>query len=216
MTATYPGTQAKNPPLHALNREQPSDRGPWTALVIVLLGLLSLWNYGAAQAAESDARAEYSVKAVFLLNFARFVEWPEKSLPNPDEPLVIGVLGDNPFGSLIEQAIRGEIVHGRRMEFRHFPSLMQDFPSAHVLFVSRSENNKLPTVIKELKNSPVLIVGEADRFAHRGGMINFLTVDKSVRFEVNPEEAERTGLRLSSKLLNLPKAIRVSSSAPKQ
>jgi YfiR/HmsC-like len=212
----YHGTRGNRPPFRAISREQPSNRGSWAALMIALLGLLSLWNSDAAQAAESDAKAEYNVKAVFLLNFARFVEWPEKSLPTLDEPLVIGVLGDNPFGGLIEQAIRGETLHGRRMEFRHFPSLMQDFPSAHVLFVSRSENNKLPTVIRELKNSPVLIVGEADRFAHRGGMINFVTVDKNVRFEVNPEEAERAGLKLSSKLLNLPKAIRVSASASKQ
>jgi len=210
----YHGTRGNLPPLR--RREQPSNRGLSAVIVIALLGLLSLWSFGTVRAAESDAKAEYSIKAVFLLNFARFVEWPEKSFPTSDEPLVIGVLGDNPFGNLIEQAIRGETVRGRRMEFRHFPSLMQNFPSAHILFVSRSENNKLPTVIKELKNSPVLIVGEADRFAHRGGMINFVTVDKNVCFEVNPEEAERAGLKLSSKLLNLPKAIRVRSSAPKQ
>jgi len=188
--------------------------GAWQRLrrVVATMVMLSAWPLGSADtpAAESaDATAAYQAKAEFLLNFARFVSWPEKSFAGPDAHFVIGVLGDNPFGHHLAETVRGEIVKGRKLEVRCFPSIMQNFESAQILFVSRSEKNKLRTIFGQLRDSAVLTVGDTDGFAQRGGMINFVVVQTNVHFEINTRATERVGLTISSKLLDLPKAIKV-------
>lgn len=182
---------------------------PRSRRVVATMVTLSAWTLFQAltRAAEpSGVTVEHQTKAAFLLNFAKFVDWPEKSFTAPDAPFVVGVLGDHPVGNLVAETVRGESVRGRRLEFRFFPSIMQNFESAHLLFISRSEKHKLATIFKELKGVPVLTVGETDGFTQSGGMINFVVVGTNVHFEINPEPAKRVGLTISSKLLDLPKA----------
>jgi len=159
-----------------------------------------------ASAGAQDA-SEYQVKAAFLYNFAKFVEWPASVSAGPNAPLVIGVLGKDPFGGEIDRAVEGKTINGRRLMIRRFSSL-QAYQYCHILFVSSSERNNLPQIIATVRNSSVLTVSETDRFAHIGGIINFVTIENRIRFEINQAAAERAGLKISSKLLSLGRVVR--------
>jgi hypothetical protein len=149
--------------------------------------------------------SEYQVKAAFIYNFAKFVEWPGNA--NPDAPLLIGVLGKDPFGSEIDRAVEGKTVNGRRLMIKRFSSL-EAYQYCHILFISSSERNNLPQIIAAVRNSNVLTVSETDRFAQIGGIINFVTIENRIRFEINQAAAERAGLKISSKLLSLGRVVR--------
>lgn len=177
----------------------------------VILSAWILFHGFTGDAAPAAATVEDRAKVAFLLNFARFVSWPEKSFAAPDAPFVIGVLGDNPFDHLLAETVRGESVRGRKLQVRSFPSIMQNFESAQLLFVSRSEKSKLRTIFRQLRGCPVLTVGDTAGFAQSGGMLNFVVISNNVHFEINTKAAEGAGLTISSRLLDLPKAIKVRS-----
>jgi YfiR/HmsC-like len=168
---------------------------------VAVLGMMFLF---CANASAQEA-SEYQVKAAFLYNFAKFVEWPAGG--GADAPLVIGVLGKDPFGGEIDRAVEGKTVNGRRLTIKRFSSL-EAYEYCHILFVSSSERNKLPQIIAAVRNSSVLTVSETDRFAHIGGIINFVTIENRIRFEINQAAAERAGLKISSKLLSLGRVVR--------
>jgi hypothetical protein len=160
---------------------------------------------GWSQAADkAGAASEYQVKAAFLFNFVKFTEWPAVAFTNSAAPLVIGVLGTDPFGSALDDVVKGEVINGRSLVVKRFPS--GDTPAAcHVLFVSRSEKARLPDLRAELKQKPVLTVSDLDQFCQQGGMINLvLSAGGTVKPEINPEASRSAGLQISSKLLNLP------------
>lgn len=150
---------------------------------------------------------EYQVKAAFLYNFARFVEWPNNAGLDPNAPIIIGILGRDPFGGEIDRAIEGKSVNGHRLEIKRF-STLEGYQTCHILFVSSSERNNLPRILATLAKHSVLTVSETDRFAHIGGIINFITIEHRIRFEINQAAAERVGLKISSKLLSLGKIVR--------
>jgi hypothetical protein len=156
--------------------------------------------------AEAKSFQEYEVKAAFLYRFAQFVEWPNSAFSTADAPVAIGVLGDDPFGAVLDQLVQGEIIHGRKVVVRR-SSGIDDLKTCHVLFVSKSEKDRTPQILGALANAPVLTVGEIDGFAGRGGMINFYIQDNKVRFEINPDAARRCGLKISSKLLGLGRLV---------
>ena len=145
---------------------------------------------------------EYQVKAFFLYNFARYVEWPPQSFKASNDPIVICILGQNPFGSALDQAIAGKLVEGRPFVVRQ----ISDFPQSgtcHILFVNSSERKRFRIVAGKLKGSGVLTVGETHGFTADGGVINFKLEDGKVRFEIDVDAAVREHLRISSKLLSL-------------
>jgi hypothetical protein len=150
---------------------------------------------------------EYEVKAAFLYNFARFVEWPNSVSPDPNGPLVIGILGRDPFSGEIDRAIEGKTVNGRRLVIKRFSSL-ETYEQCHILFVSSSERGNLPRILAAVRTSSVLTVSETDRFAQIGGIINFITIENRIRFEINQAAAARVGLKISSKLLSLGRVVR--------
>jgi hypothetical protein len=143
---------------------------------------------------------EYQIKAVFLFNFAQFVEWPATAFPDSGGPLVIGVLGEDPFGPYLDETVRGETVHGRPIEVRRFQRL-SEITDCHILFVSQGELDRLDEVLVALKDRSVLTVSDAENFAARGGMVRFLTDRNRIRLQINLEAARAAGLTLSSKLL---------------
>jgi hypothetical protein len=145
---------------------------------------------------------EYQVKAFFLYNFARYVEWPSESFKTANDPIVICILGQNPFGSALDQAITGKLVEGRRFVVRQ----TADVPpsgNCHILFVNSSERKRFRSMAGRLKGSGVLSVGETQGFTADGGVINFKLEDGKVRFEIDVDAAGREHLRISSKLLSL-------------
>ena len=153
----------------------------------------------APRASEYTEPTEYQVKAAFLYNFAKFVEWPD---PRGRAPFVIGVLGDDPFGDVLEQTVTGKTVKSREFAVRRLADAAEA-PRVDILFIASSEKSRLPEVLGRLRGSSVLTVGDTDNFVGRGGMVGFRTNGNVVRFDINLRAATRAGLRISSQLLRL-------------
>jgi len=171
------------------------------ATLIPGLTLISLLFSTIGRPQESQP-TEYQLKAAFLFNFAKFVEWPPAAFATPTSPIIIGVLGDNPFGDDLERTIRGKTLNARRLEIKEFRSAPQA-TNCHILFISTSEKKRLPEIFEGLRGTSVLTVGETDRFTETGGMINFVPEGNKIRFQINEIAARSAGLKISSKLLNL-------------
>jgi len=143
---------------------------------------------------------EYQLKAVFLFNFAQFVEWPSSAFPEPQTPLVIGVLGADPFGAYLDETVRGETVNNHPLAVQRYRRV-EEITTCHILFVSRPEQDHLAQLLVSLKGRSILTVGDAERFTARGGMIRFVTDHNRIRLRINVEAAEAANLNISSKLL---------------
>ena len=168
--------------------------GVWLAtLVLLSLGAMNL----PAQAAASK---EYQVKAVFLFNFSQFVEWPTNAFPEAQTPLVIGVLGEDPFGTYLEETVRGETVNNHPLVIQHYRRA-EDIKACHILFISRSEADRLGRILESLKGRNILTVGDIEGFARQGGMIRFVTEKNKIHLRINLEAAKAASLTISSKLL---------------
>jgi hypothetical protein len=166
------------------------------ALVLAALLALAAAVPGHAQAPPT----EYEVKAVFLFNFSQFVDWPAAAFPASSSPLVIGVLGGDPFGATLDEIVRGETVNGRPLAVRRYQSIDQ-LDTCHILFIDRSQEAQLGAILAALKGRSILTVGDFDDFARRGGMIRFATVGNKIRLRVNLAAAQEAKLTISSKLL---------------
>jgi hypothetical protein len=171
-----------------------------TRRLFAVLGALCATVALAAQPASS---AEYRIKAVFLFNFAQFVEWPANAFPTSNSPMEICVLGADPFGEALDQTVAGESIHNRPLLVRRLQH-PTNLDACHLLFVSRSEQERLGDVLRALGSSTaVLTVSDIDGFVGRGGAIGFFIDRKRVRFEISPERVHDRGLKVSSQLLSL-------------
>jgi hypothetical protein len=150
----------------------------------------------------ADRNSEYQVKAAFLVNFARFVEWPPQSFGAANDPLVVGVYGNGLFGAALEEAVLGKRIGGRPAVIRR-TSQISALRSCHVVFLPASEINHFRELSNSLGDLSVLLVGETEGFAESGGVINFILENERVRFEISPSAAARVHLKISSKLLQL-------------
>lgn len=155
-----------------------------------------------AQRAPFDER---EVKAVFLFNFVQFIDWPEEAFSGPDAPVVIGILGTDPFGRLLDDVVRGETVKGRQLTVERFRRV-EDIKSCHVLFISPSETAMYRHILMTLGGQPTLTVGETENFTSLG-MVRFLTERNRVRLEVNVNRAKAAGLTISSNLLRAARIV---------
>ena len=149
---------------------------------------------------------EYQVKAAYLFNFLKFVEWPDDPHAVSHGKWVIGVLGENPFGDELAQAVSGKIVQGRELQVRKFQAT-EDLHVCQILFISASENKRLPSILTGLNGSSVLTVADMENFTRLGGMIQFVMEDDRVRFDINVGATSRARLKVSSKLLSLARAV---------
>jgi len=176
-------------------------------LPLLLLGLLvSAFAPGVARA-QASSSLEYRVKAVFLLNFAKFIEWPAEAFKDDASPITIGVLGDDPFGPLLEDTVKGESIKGRRLVIKRV-SRVDETDGCHVIFVSASEKNLMQEIIHKLDGSHVLTVGETANFLDLGGVIRFTMIEGKVHFEIDEAAAARGQLKVSSKLLKLATTVK--------
>lgn len=157
-------------------------------------------------AAQAQSATEYQVKAAFLFNFARFVEWPADAFSSADSALQICVLGQDPFGRDFEQVIVDKTVNGHRIEIAH-PDGVPQARACQILFVAVSEKAPFPSILHGLKGASVLIVGDTPGFAALGGAINFVIDDGRVRFEINLKAAQLAHLKLSARLLTVAKVV---------
>jgi len=167
---------------------------------------IAVWTL-LATVAPAQVINEYQVKAAFIYNFAKFVEWPPQAFKNPADPITICVLGQNPFDRLLEEAVSGKTVQGRTFIVRQL-SGEPPATGCQILFVSSSEQKRLHAILGGIKTIGVLTVGETETFASEGGVINFTIEAGRVGLQVNVEAAEHAKLRISSKLLSLAQIVK--------
>lgn len=156
----------------------------------------------AIQVFAQEPAQEYQIKAAFLFNFAKFVQWPSEAFARSNSPIVIGVLGQNVFGDYLEDTIRDKTVQNRPFIIKEFKSA-EEAVHCHILFVSASMKDSLPAILDKLNNASVLTVSDTDQFIKAGGMVNFIIENNKIRFQINDEAAKKAGLKISSKLLSL-------------
>jgi hypothetical protein len=149
---------------------------------------------------------EYQIKAVFLYNFVQFVEWPDKAFADAAEPLKIGVLGDDPFGGALDEAVRGETVRSRGIAVKRAHRL-PELADCQLVFFAKAEAWQVSAHPESWSGRPMLTVGDSSDFARQGGVIAFYPEGKKIRFEINVATARRLGLKLSSELLELGKIV---------
>jgi hypothetical protein len=170
----------------------------WSALACAWLALAAvLW---AGQVAVGEVSREYQIKAVFLYNFAQFTDWPTNAFADTNSPLVIGVLGSDPFGDLLDKTLRGEVVRGRTLKAERYRTV-EEVKTCHILFIGQSEARQIDRVLELLKDRPILTVSEIEGSARRGMMVRFVTERNRVRFRINPAAIQEAELTLSSQLL---------------
>ena len=159
-----------------------------------------------AQMSDSSDSSEYLIKAGFIYNFANLMQWPANTFSNPDSPIVIGVLGTDTSGGILDEVLAGKRVNGRPFAVKHLKRGV-DLKGCNIVFVSASETAHLDEILHLLRNLPILTIGETPSFAQRGGIINFIVVDDKIRFEVNVEAAKQADISISSRLLALAKIV---------
>jgi len=177
-----------------------------TGIRLVLAAWLAIYSVAMPSVHAQGHSREYPLKAVFLLNFARFTDWPTNAFNGPDSPLVIGVLGADPFGSVLDLAIKDEQVKGRKFVVARY-SRLSDVGACHILFISQSEAQHLDKIETTLKARPILTVSDIDRSADDGVCEQFVTENNKIRLRTNTDSLKDANLTMSSKLLRLAEII---------
>lgn len=170
----------------------------WTLSALLLAGP----GIALPQGGSAPKFGEYEVKAAFLFNFMHFVHWPDSAMTNAGAPLLIGVLGEDPFGSILEKTIKDETVHGRSLAIRRKRQIV-DLKGCHLVFVCRSESAQLGNILGALHGFSTLTVSDIDQFCRDGGMIGLVSEGGRIRLEINQAAAEQSKLKISSQLLRL-------------
>jgi len=175
--------------------------------ITCLLSAMALRSH--AEGLDAPDSSEYLIKAGFIYNFAKLVEWPTSAFPQPDSPIVIGILGDDPFGATLDRIVTDKKINGRGIAVKRLKwgRDVKDLRDCNILFISSSEKEHLDSVVDAMKWLPILTIGDAPGFARRGGIINFTLEDNKVRFEVNVEAAKHADLTISSRLLTLARIV---------
>jgi len=161
---------------------------------------------GRATLSESNPSVEYQVKAAFLLNFAKFVDWPRDVFQGERAPIAVCIFRYDPFGNALDEIIRGKTINNREVLARRVNE-PPDLKSCQIIFVSEREEKSLPEILNSLKAASALLVGESADFAERGGGVQFFLEDNKLRFAVNVDAVKRARLQASSKLLALARIV---------
>ena len=170
--------------------------------IIIILLWVSNWSI----LAQTSNSREYQIKATFLFNFTQFVEWPTNAFSEDQAPLVIGILGEDPFGMYLDQTIVGEKINNHPLIIQRYRNA-EEVKICHILFINVSKINHLDQVLASLKGRNILTVSDANSFARKGGVIRFFTEDNKMRLQINLEAAKAANLTISSKLLRLADII---------
>src|SRR5258708_11279588 len=158
--------------------------------LLITIAIVILPSFGLeARAQDSSVSSEYLIKAGFIYNFANLVQWPSNVFAQPDSRIVIGILGEDPFGTILDRVLEGKKVNGRVFLVKRLKSVL-DLKECHIVFVSSSEMTRLAEAIHSVKGMPILTIGEIPGFAKRGGIINLLLENNKVHFEGNVQAAE--------------------------
>jgi hypothetical protein len=153
-----------------------------------------------------DAASPAEVKAAFIYNFLKFVDWPAEAFSGNGGEYMVGILGKDPFGTVLDEMLENKKVNGRPIVLKRITEA--EMKHCHLLFVSPSERRRSGLILEILKGLPILTVSEMPEFAEAGGVINLFEDDKRIRFEVNIDAQKRAGLKIQSSMLNLAKIVR--------
>jgi hypothetical protein len=184
-------------------QEEKCAGGRIIALVLVMISLFSASPVGLAQ---GNPPTDYELKAAFLFNFAKFIDWPPGTFASPQSLFAICILGRDPFGSVLDEALKGKTIGGRPFAVRRLKDKAEG-RQCQMVFISSSESRHLAEIVESLQEANVLLVGESPGFAGLGGTIELMLEDSHVRFAINTDAADRSGLTISSKLLALAKIV---------
>jgi hypothetical protein len=187
--------------------------GFWTPGLILGLLLQALF-FNPPNVSAQETPSDYRVKATYVLNFLRFIQWPDDAFSDLKAPVVIGIVGEDPFGNQLPQVILGKTVQGRNLVIRRYKA-GEDLRGSHFLFISESEKKRLPQILAGLRGSSVLTVAEMDRFIEAGGVIQFTFENSHIRFAVNVGAADRARLKVSSKLLSVAQYVEANGAPGK-
>jgi hypothetical protein len=193
---------AERPPETRVRRAGP-DRSRCTAMLLAILVCLANTRSVTGQAGASN---EYQVKAAFLFHFAQFVEWPPETFKDASTPLTYCTIGDDPFHGALDLSLSGKTIGARPTRVQHFKQ-PQEIHGCQILFIGAGEKKRLGAAMANVKNNPVLTVGETDHFIEEGGMIGFFVEEDKIRFEINLEAAELAKLKISSRLVALARRV---------
>ncbi|MGH9574243.1 MAG: YfiR family protein [Candidatus Acidiferrales bacterium] len=182
---------------------------PFIVACLVCLSLVAAAP-SRAQNTDSSDSSEYLIKAGFTYNFAKLMEWPSGAFAQSDSPIVIGVLGTDPFNGTLDQVLKGKQANGRAFEVKHL-KWGADIRGCNILFVSDSETAHLDELFHSIKGLPILTIGETPGFAQYGGIINFVVEDNKVRFEIDVDAAKQANINISSRLLSLATIVHQAS-----
>ena len=174
--------------------------------VMILIG----GSRSAAGGGEDPQSKEYELKAVFLFNFVKFIDWPAPANAGAQDPITIGILGRDPFGAAVK-SIEGKVVRNRKIAIRRFQD-MRSLETWDLLFVPATEASAQKDVAEAMKGKPCLTVGETPEFTRQGGIIGFFRQDNKLRFEINLDTATANGLKVQSQLLKLARVVKAEES----
>jgi hypothetical protein len=177
-------------------------KGPGAGLILTIALALA----ARPSPARAEISKEYQVKAVFLFNFAQFVQWPPTAFTRAEEPFRIGILGEDPFGTYLDQTVQGEKVDGHPLVIKRCASAA-DAKDCKIVFVSRSEMGQVEAIIDELKGRNILTVGDAEGFIRKGGIMRFVMDNNKVHLRISLNAAKRSDLTISSKVLRLAEIV---------
>ncbi len=171
-------------------------------LASLSVGLLFLVTLNSVRAQSP----EYKVKAAYLFNFLQFVDWPTNAFASETSPLIIGVLGEDPFGKILDETMQGEVVKNRKLQVRRFKNY-GEIRECHILFISGSELSNLKPILASLKGRSILTVSDTENFVRNGGMIRFVSEKNKIRFRINLSASKEAHVFISSKLLQLAEIV---------
>lgn len=177
-----------------------------------ILGMIALWLVNWPAGAQAQEVPEYQLKAAFLYNFAKFTEWPQSAFKDRDAPLVIGILGKDPFGANID-FLNNKIVKNRKLAVQRF-NQVDELETCHILFVCASEKKRLAEILEAVNDSTLLTVGDMDAFIESGGIIRFMIENENLGFAVNAEALRHAAFKISTQLLKFGQLVAVDPQSP--
>jgi hypothetical protein len=172
-----------------------------SSVLAIFALILMLFGFSQTVRAQGPS-AEYKLKAVYLFNFLQYVDFPASAFASEKSPIVIGILGDDPFGRALDDMVAGESVKGHPVQVRRY-ARVKEVQDCQMLYISASESKRLNSILAALDNRSILTVSDADDFASRGGMIKLATENNKIRFRINVEAARAAKITISAKLLQL-------------
>lgn len=188
----------------------PFDKARYPHLRLTAIAVAAALLFGLLQglnvAAETNSDQEIQVKAAFIYNFAKFVEWPPSSFKDAQSPFILCAIGKEPFNNALDD-LKNKRVEGRTIAIRRITTI-DEAEGCHILFISASEKGNLSQILKAIHGKGILTVGDTKGYADAGVMINLISIDNKIGFEINPAPAERASLKVSSKLLRLGKIVK--------